>query len=169
MRTYGAQSNVHVLQWNTDNSSLHKVLEDLPISYVVSRDLTCNWYTMSLNWPMATNGSRCNMYAGRIRIIIIIIVLYYRLAEHIDRYMAVAQYIVITLHRSLHKYSYCLVSRHNYDAPCTYNNRLQWELIREEYTTLEAIKALISALSGLLSLHIHLNIRLRIVDWQHNS
>ena len=31
-------------------------------------------------------------------IIIIIIVLYYRLAEHIDRYMAVVQYIVITLH-----------------------------------------------------------------------
>ena len=30
-------------------------------------------------------------------IIIIIIVLYYRLAEHIDRYMAVVQYIVITL------------------------------------------------------------------------
>ena len=27
-----------------------------------------------------------------------IIVLYYRLAEHIDRYMAVVQYIVITLH-----------------------------------------------------------------------
>ena len=31
-------------------------------------------------------------------ITIIIIVLYYRLAEHIDRYMAVVQYIVITLH-----------------------------------------------------------------------
>ena len=30
--------------------------------------------------------------------VIIIIVLYYRLAEHIDRYMAVVQYIVITLH-----------------------------------------------------------------------
>ena len=34
-------------------------------------------------------------------IIIIIIVLYYRLAEHIDRYMAVVQYIVITLHTYL--------------------------------------------------------------------
>ena len=27
-----------------------------------------------------------------------IIVLYYRLAEHIDRYMTVVQYVVITLH-----------------------------------------------------------------------
>ena len=35
-------------------------------------------------------------------------------------------------------------------------NRLQWVWIREEYTTLEASKALINALSDLLSPHTKL-------------
>ena len=48
-----------------------------------------------------------------------------------------------------------------------YSNRLQREWMREEYTTLEPSRALISALSDVLSLHTNLNTRLRIVDWQH--
>ena len=50
--------------------------------------------------------------------------LYYRLAEHINKYMSVVQYIVGTLSTRV-GIQLCTDYVSGYDAPCTYSNRLQ--------------------------------------------